>query len=403
MNNTLHDCIVTGGGISGVSFAYYLRAAGKKVIVIEKEHRAGGRLQTVVTGGSFRVEAGAHTCYNGYTSLLAIARELGLAGDIRGLERYPYLLDAGDRLTSVLSGISLVPLCLHGANLFFLSKEGKSVGEYYRRVVGGRNYDRLFSRAFRAVICQEADDYPAGMLLKRRATCAREFPRKYTFAGGMQSLVEGIAGRAGIPLVTGTTVVALRRDGTANAPYTVACADGSTFRARSVALAIDPPAAAGLSRAVEPALAALLAALPVARVESLALVVKRDDAPVRPFSGIIPLGDDYLSVVSADPLGQPGYRGFTVHCKQGTLSPGARLATALRVLKLPPAAIVRQATVSHLLPSPRVEHARLGEQLRDATRHAGIHLLGNYFHGLSIEDCVNRSREEAARCLAGMS
>ncbi|MDR0766393.1 MAG: FAD-dependent oxidoreductase, partial [Odoribacteraceae bacterium] len=391
------DCIVIGGGISGISLARHLGAAGKRPLVIEKEDRAGGRLQTRVTRDGFRVEAGAHTCYNGYTSLLAITRELGITAGIRPLARLPYLLDRQGRLAPLFPSLPLLSICLNGTKALFLSKQGKSVNDYYRRVLGARAYDRVFSRAFRAVICQEAGDYPAAMLLKKRKERDKEFPRKWTFDGGLQPLVERVIERSGIPVATSDAATAIRRDG--DAGYIVETATGRAYRSRAVALAVDPATAAALLHDVAPAAAALLATVPVARVDSLSLVARREELLAPPFSGVIPLGDDYFSIVSADPVGQPLYRGFTLHAAAGRLSPGEQLSAARALAGIPPGAIVETWHARHALPSPRVEHVNLAARLLAATRRSGIYITGNYFFGLSIEDCVNRSREEATRFL----
>ncbi|MDR0544587.1 MAG: FAD-dependent oxidoreductase [Odoribacteraceae bacterium] len=394
MNSTVRDCIIVGGGVSGVTLAHYLRAAGRDPLVIEKEVRPGGRLQSHrLPGSDFIVETGAHTCYNGYASLLHIARRLPVVP--QPLVPLPYLLDSRGQLAPLVSAIPFPSLCLNLTKILFLSKEGKSVRDYYRRLFGARAYDRLFSRAFRAVICQQADDYPATMLLKKRKQRADDFPRKYSFAGGLQALVEAIVEQSAIPLATGDPATAIHRD--ANRVYIVETASGRRFHSRAVALALDPAAASLLLRPVAPAAADLLATIPLSRVDSLSIVARREDVPARPLSGVIPLRDDYLSIVSADPLAHPLYRAFTLHSAGGTLPPDKQLAVATALLGVSPSSVVATWNARHLLPSTRIEHARLAEQLLATTRHSGIYITGNYFLGLSIEDCVNRSRAEASR------
>jgi protoporphyrinogen oxidase len=42
-------------------------------------------------------------------------------------------------------------------------------------------------------------------------------------------------------------------------------------------------------------------------------------------------------------------------------------------------------------------HLNLTEQVENNRIHAGIYLLGNYFKGVSLEDCVQRAQVEFER------
>ncbi|MDR2413924.1 MAG: FAD-dependent oxidoreductase, partial [Odoribacteraceae bacterium] len=108
------DCIIIGGGISGITFASYLRDAGKQPLVIEKEQHPGGRIQTRGNSDA-RVELGAHTCYNGYTALVDVARDAALVA--RPLARLPYLVDRGGKPGSLFPAIPLLSLCLNAHRL----------------------------------------------------------------------------------------------------------------------------------------------------------------------------------------------------------------------------------------------------------------------------------------------
>jgi protoporphyrinogen oxidase len=390
----VNDCIIIGAGISGVSFAAGLRRAGKSVLLVDAAPRPGGRIQTRPGHDGYPLETGSHTCYNGYVALLGLLRDLGLDDRVRPLPRRPYLLRDRGALKSIFSGVAPLHLALSLPAMAFASKEGKTTREYYRRVLGARNYDRLFSKAFRAVICQPADDYPATMLLKRRPSRLDEYPRSFTFEGGLSALVDAIIERAGVTTLPGVTVAGVRRD---PGLFTVRAATGETFSAPAVALAVDPPAAAGLLRDVEPGLAALLATIPVARLDSLGLVVPAALLRLPDIAGIISRDETLYSAVANPVAGDPPLRGFTFHFAPGALSPREQLDVASGILGITPADACRVERAAHVLPSPRIPHLRLGEQVDALRRDPGVYLLGNYFHGLSIEDCVQRSRDELAR------
>lgn len=64
------DIIILGAGLTGLTMAYYLKKSGRNVIVIEKESRAGGVINTISTDG-FIYETGPNT---GVLSTPEIAR-----------------------------------------------------------------------------------------------------------------------------------------------------------------------------------------------------------------------------------------------------------------------------------------------------------------------------------------
>ena len=70
-----YDCIVIGGGISGLYVAYRLLRSGLRVLVLEKGDRLGGR---VFTFHGF--DAGAGRFSSSHTLFCGLLRELGLWG-----------------------------------------------------------------------------------------------------------------------------------------------------------------------------------------------------------------------------------------------------------------------------------------------------------------------------------
>lgn len=54
------DIVIVGAGLTGLTLAYYLKKAGKRVLVIEKDKRTGGVIQTIQEDG-FTYETGPST------------------------------------------------------------------------------------------------------------------------------------------------------------------------------------------------------------------------------------------------------------------------------------------------------------------------------------------------------
>src|SRR5690242_12295054 len=67
------DVIVVGGGISGLAFAWKAGQAGRKVQVLERDGRIGGRLYSHRRPDGYWFEMGAHSVYNSYGAFLDIA------------------------------------------------------------------------------------------------------------------------------------------------------------------------------------------------------------------------------------------------------------------------------------------------------------------------------------------
>lgn len=398
MNESTYDCIVIGGGISGISFAHYLKKAGKKVLILEKNDRMGGQIQTQYSSVSpdYWFEMGSHTCYNSYTSLLSIVGETGNKELIQPLQKYSFVLYSSGKIKSLLSGVSKLPMILCCFKYFFADKTGKTTREYFRPLVGAKNYDNLFRNAFRAVICQPADDYPAEIFLKKRKEKRKEHPRRVTFRNGLSSILNAVTEKDDIEIQLSSEITSIRKVGDI---FSLESKDGKVFQARNVALASSPRISSSLLKDTEPELSELLATIPLFHSESLNVVIPKEKLALKEIAGIIPLSDDFLSAVSRDLVGNEQLRSFTFHFEKGKKSKEETITLICEVLGIPPADIVEQTYTEHTLPAMRLEYLHMDEKVRAKQKDNAIYILGNYFYGLSLEDCVNRSKAEADRFL----
>src|SRR5215475_2846225 len=94
--------IIIGGGISGLSTAYYLAKAGASSTIIEPRPRLGGVIQTEHVDGC-TIEAGPDSFLSVKPAAMDLIRELGLAGDVIGSNDHL-------RVTFVKKNGRLVPL-----------------------------------------------------------------------------------------------------------------------------------------------------------------------------------------------------------------------------------------------------------------------------------------------------
>jgi protoporphyrinogen oxidase len=73
---------IIGGGMLGLSLAYYLAREGNQVTVLEGKSHAGGLLETVDVGGT-AIDKYYHCILGGDVDLLELVGELGLADQVR--------------------------------------------------------------------------------------------------------------------------------------------------------------------------------------------------------------------------------------------------------------------------------------------------------------------------------
>jgi len=184
----------------------------------------------------------------------------------------------------------------------------------------------------------------------------------------------------------------------------VLLATGQRWRGRRLVLATPPQAAANLLKDATPDLAALLGEIQPAQVESLGLCVRTEAVTWPRLAGVIGVAEDFFSIVSRDYLEHTrfagGLRGFTFHFRPGRLSPEEKRQQAARVLGVTPADFIGTMDARHTLPALRLGQTERVERIDARLAGQPLALTGNYFHGLSIEDCLVRSRSEIQRLAA---
>jgi UDP-galactopyranose mutase len=398
-----HDVIVIGGGISGLTFAHEAARAGRSVLVLEQASRLGGCLSTHRAGGGYWYELGAHTCYNSYVGLTEVLDGCGLRGEVvPRAKTHMRMLDGdalvpGSNLGMLLRLFSWGELAVSVPRMFTARKEGQTVYSYYAAVVGRKNYGNVLWPMLSAVPSQSADAFPAAMLFKTRGTRRKEYPRSFTLRGGLQTIPEAIARQPRIEVRTGQAVTMLE---TAGAGQVVVTAEGARHEAAVVALATTPGPASRLLAGVAPELAAVVARVKEAAVESLGFAVRAEKVARLPVSTfLVPRDDVFHSVVTRDSVPDASWRGFAFHFKPG-LDRAAKLARVTRLLQLQPGDLEELAEQRSVLPSPVLGHDEVVREVDRLTGGGRLSVTGNWFAGLSIEDCVERSRQEWARVSA---
>lgn len=388
-----HDLIVIGAGVSGLTLASRAARDGRSVLVLEAENRVGGCIESWRPREDFFLELGAHTAYNSYGALLA---ELDARAGLSGLlprEKAGYFFVESGRVVSPMRRLSFVSLLLNVPFGILRDKAKVSVGDYYRRLFGAGNYKRLLAPAFAAVLSQAAEDYPAAWLFRKKPR-VKIAPRKYSYMGGLQGLVEAMT--TGLEVRTDTPVLDIaRRD----SGYVVKTAQGE-WACQKLALATPADVTARVLANAHPDIAASLAKIEMAAIETLAVVVRRDAVSLPKLAGLIGDTAPYFSAVSRDPLPHPELRGFTFHFRPGRLDAAQKRAAVAQVLGLTEEAFIFVTEKTNYLPRLTLDHVALAVQIDAQTRDLPLALVGNYLNGLSIGDCAERAAHEAERLMA---
>lgn len=391
------DLLIIGAGISGLSMAHYAAAAGLNVLVLEREDRVGGCLHSHRFGGEmdgFWLELGAHSGFNSYGNLLAILERVGLLSRLQRRVRVGFRLLVGGVVKSIPSQLYFPALALAPVRMLGLIKTGRTVAEYYGHIVGRRNYAAVFEPAFDAVICQPAGEFPADSLFQPRPR-RKDVPRGFTLPGGLQTIADTLAGQMGFSVELGQSAREIRRDGKGWVVRT----DRGEYGARALCLATPVATATQLLRAPFSEVAVRLAEIETAQVESVGVALPAARLSLPPVAGLIGRGEPFYSMVSRDTVSDAHWRGFTFHFRPGVLGEERKIERIAQVLGIDRALFESGNVVSKLnqLPALRVGHGERAKELNQALAGHRLALVGNYFSGVAIEDCVTRSRTEFER------
>lgn len=396
---TTHDLIIIGAGLSGLSCAHYALRQDWQPLLLEAETRYGGALHShdfQADGRRFWAELGGHTAFNSYGNMLEILERLNKLGDLRPRDTRRFKLLRGGQLRSIPGQLNFLQLLWSLPRLFSADKQGKTVAEYYARIFGRDNYQNLFAHAFNAVISQPAGEFPADLLFRKKPR-RKDVQRSFVLPEGMQGVTDAMAAELGARCLGGRAVQSIAQD--PNGLWRVTDRQGETHQAQRLILATPADIAANLLADSRPQLAALLREIQMVSIETLSLLIPAAKLKLPPLAGVIATDEAFYSLVSRDTLHDPQWRALTFHFRPGALSEAEKIQRISDLLGLRPEDIAATASKENRLPALRLGHHQRVAELDAQLQGDSLGLSGNYFLGVSMEDCVSRSRAEFERLL----
>ena len=442
LSTVMEDVVVIGGGIAGLTTAYRLLTAGRRVRCLEAEAVTGGCVRTD------RVEE--YVCERGAQNFLEqaggpvhrLAGDLGIGDRITPAKELGSCIAWGNRAWSMprqvhrvvsLRGLAraALDLCLPRGG----GRADESLAAWARRRFGTEVALRLVDPVVSGIFAGDPERLsvdaalPSAVELERRhrsvilGAIRSKAPRRrvHTFKNGMATLPEALASMLGGALHVGTEAVRLSEAG--DGGYKIETRDAlsraaaGALRARKVVVATPAPGAAALLLQLDATLAARLKDIPYCGLVSAWLAFQPGDftgSPPRGYGVVRPhcQGSRVLGCIFCSSCFEAAAPGQRVLIR--AMFGGRRDAEAMSLGEEDLVALALEEFVSILglrrgarpafvrvirqrpgLPQYELGHARRLEEIEARLGGLkGLHLIGNAYRGVPVPSVI----EQADRC-----
>jgi oxygen-dependent protoporphyrinogen oxidase len=332
------DAVVVGGGISGLTAAYDLTRAGKRVCLVEQRPRLGGWIHTEHTDG-LTIEAGPDALLMQKPAAGQLCEELGLPLVPTRRPRTAYVLRDGRLIPlpsesvlgipiawrSIIAAAMLSPAGRARLALDFLqpspprhdadedeTDDDESVGAFVRRRFGAEavryiaqpllggihvgDVERLSLRALFPALA-DADRQPDSVLrtlaARRQATAGDPEGVFRSIPNGLSDLVDALRRHLRQDAIRTGAGVTRIEPGDAAVSFDVHLSSGEVLRGRAIVLALPAFAIAELAAPHDPVVADLCRGITYASSASITLAYRRESVE-RPLIGsgfVVPRGE----------------------------------------------------------------------------------------------------------------
>jgi oxygen-dependent protoporphyrinogen oxidase len=455
---------IIGGGIAGLSAAFYLEKARRggadlQWALFEKSDRLGGVIQTERRDG-FVIEAGPDSFLSAKPDASRLCQELGIGDQLipsNDFSRKTYIL-VKSKLVPIPHGLEfMVPTRIWpmattqlfsfstklrmAAELFSAARKDagdESVGDFVRRHFGQEMVDRVAEPLLAGVYGGNAERLSIRAVLPRfaemerqhgslvRATlrakalarpAAKPQPLFTSLKNGMQQMVEALV--AALP----PSAIRLRQQNLllrpVNDDWQIESA-GNAERFQAVLLAVPGPAAAGLLQQFHPALIEGLAGIEYTSTAAVALTYDQAELPAG-HGFLVPRSEArklmactfvHEKFAHRAPDGKKLLRCFFSSSRMPDLlthSEEALQQFARQELKdilglRPEPKFARTFRWERAMAQYETGHLdRVAEMEKIIAAMPGFHIIGNSFHGIGVPDCIKSARLAVEQITSGVS
>ena len=444
--------VIAGGGISGLSLAYFLKAGGIEATVLEAAPKPGGKIRTEKAQG-FLCEWGVNGFLDNKPKTLELAGTLSLkvlrssdaarkrfvlkGGRLRKIPDGP-----GEFLTSqVLSPVGKLRLLLEP--FIKPNPNDETLAGFAKRRLGKEAFENMIDPMASGVYAGDPEKmsvescFPRikavekkyGSLIKGLIAIGKEAKKTgkgkvgpgpggtlTSFSGGMEEIIIALRAALGDNVIVNSRAVSLDKTGD---EYRIQLADGSSVEAEKIVLACPAYETAGILRGMDKGLSSLLSGIeyPPVSVICLGFARQKISCPVDSFGFLVPfkerkniLGVLFDSSIFPEraPEGQVLLRIMAGGARMGNiamLDDEKLLDTvmgdlgAILGLKATPD-FVRIFRHEKAIPQYAMGHLdRLSEIDSITGGHRGLYLAGNAYRGIALNDCIENSAQLAGRII----
>jgi oxygen-dependent protoporphyrinogen oxidase len=430
--------VIVGGGISGLSAAYYLAKQGIEATLVERAAHLGGVITTEVVEGCV-IEGGPDSFLAAKPAALELIGELGLTGEVIGSndERRVTYIWKGGQLVPLPDGLMMmVPTKVAPvawSSLLGWRTKMRMGLEFFRKPGEGAGRDRSVAEFVADHYGQEAVDYLAEPLLAgvyggdpqslsivstlpRFAEMEQQFgsltrgvlaAKRQAVNGGGGTLFKTLKGGLGQLVEALVPFVRNLRRGEAEAVEEGRVrVNGEWMEASEVVLACPAHAAARLVAGVDRRLAELLGAIEYASSMTVAFGYRREELkhPLNGFGFLVPKRERRWLVACTWVGTKFAHRVPETHAVLRCFAPDGAEVEALREdlerimgFRATPV-FTRVSRWPKSMAQYTVGHAERVKEIRERlARLPWLYLAGNAYEGIGIPDCIRLGREAARR------
>ncbi len=446
------EVVIVGGGISGLSLAYFLlkKKPDLDIKIIEAENKAGGKIVSENIS-SFLCEAGVNGFLNNKPSTIALANELGIE-PLMGSEhsKVRYILIDGQ-----LKKVPEDPLKFFASSLLSLRGKIRMIGEYFipplkedidesvqsfvSRRVGTEFYEKLIDPMSTGIYAGDPTKmsmkscFPkvywlekkyGGLIkgliaLKKEKKNVETAPKSMlmSFRNGMVELIQSLENKLASKILKNKKVLDITLN---NGLYNLYMADGEYLQATKIVLACPAHESANIVKEFDKELGKLLASIPYPPLSVVAFGFKTEQigfgtglygflVPHREKRKILGCLFDSTIFPNRAPQGYVLLRTMIggMRSPELALLPDEKLIeTALSELRdilsiKGDPEFIKIFRWQRAIPQYQVGHEeklrKIDERLKS---FPGFYLTGNAYRGVSVNDCIQNSIELADKFLS---